>query len=95
MVLQRALYISPLVLALFFSAGLAGYAWRRRRTAAGALQFFLLMAAVFLWDAAYICELFSPDLSTALFMVNVQYLGIASIPVLWLLYALRYTGHER
>ncbi|NPV86876.1 MAG: PAS domain-containing protein [Anaerolineae bacterium] len=95
MALQRALYISPLVLTLFFSVGLAGFAWRWRRTVAGALQFFLLMAAVFVWDAAYICELFSPDLPTALFMVNVQYLGIASIPVLWLLYVLRYTGYER
>jgi PAS domain S-box-containing protein len=63
-----------------------------QRRAAAAREFILVMAAVFVWSTAYFFELILPGISLKLFSARVEYLGIATLPVLWLLLAARVTG---
>ena len=75
------------------SAALLFYSWRRRGTT-GAETLALLMAGVCIWAAGYALELSAADLSTKIFWAKVEYIGIASVPVAWLAFALQYTGRE-
>src|SRR5947207_14267309 len=70
---------------------MAYIAWHRR-PAPGAIPFCLLMLAVAQWALAYALELVSPDLPTTLFWDNIGWLGSVSVPTLWLVFALQYTG---
>jgi PAS domain S-box-containing protein len=75
------------------SAVLLFYSWRRRGTT-GAQTLALLMAGVCIWAAGYALELSGADLPTKIFWAKVEYIGIASVPVAWLAFALQYTGRE-
>ena len=90
--------LTPLVLPVFASAvvsvALALFIWLRRSTA-GALSFSLLMLAVAEWSLAYVLELVSHDLPTALFCDNLTWLGAAGAPTLWFVFVLQYTGRTR
>ena len=89
---------TPLVLPVLFAAivcaAIACFTWLRR-SAPGALAFCLLMVAVAEWSLAYSLELFSHDLSTALFWDNVSWLGAAIVPTLWLVFVLQYVGQTK
>jgi len=91
---QYNLYVLPLVVAAIISAALALYVWRRR-PAPGAVPFTLLMLAVAEWTLAYALELGSADLPSKHLWAKVQYLGIAFVPVMWLVFALQYTRYEK
>ena len=86
-------YAGPLVISAGLSLVLAAIAWRRR-PAAGAASMAALMAAMSLWAGAYALELLSTDLGILLFWVRVQYLAILSVPTLWLVFVLRYSGRS-
>jgi len=83
----------PFFLATGVSAALALYAWRRR-PAPGALPFVGLMLAVATWSLGYALELAGADLAIKLVWAKAQYLGIVSVPVAWLVFALQYTGRS-
>ncbi len=83
-----------LLVAAAMSAALLFYSWRRRGTT-GAETLALLMAGVCIWAGGYALELSGADLSTKIFWAKVEYIGIASMPVAWLAFALQYTGRER
>lgn len=87
-----------LVLALLFAGILflciAVATWRYRRTRA-ALTFTLLTLAMGFYTLGYFFELNSNSLSQAFFWLRIQYLGIAALPSLWLLFALQYTDRQR
>ncbi len=87
-------HIIPVVLAGLITLGLALFVWRRR-SAPGAISFVLLMAAVGQWSFGYAGELASSSLETKLFWAKFEYLGIATVPLLWLVFALQYTGRDR
>jgi PAS domain S-box-containing protein len=53
------------------------------------------MLAVVEWSVGNVLELGSPDLEAKLFWANLEYLGIVIIPVMWLVFALQYSGRER
>jgi PAS domain S-box-containing protein len=90
---QLTPYSYLLLVVAALSAALLFYAWRRRgTTGAGALA--LLMVGVCVWAAGYALELSGADLSTKIFWAKVEYIGIASVPVAWLAFALQYTGRE-
>jgi PAS domain S-box-containing protein len=91
---QPVPYVIPLIVAAVASAGLAFYSWRRRR-AAGAAPFALLMLAVSVWSLAYALELGSANLPAKLFWSKVEYLGITTIPTMWLVLVLQYTGRDK
>ena len=57
-------------------------------------MFSLLAFAQLTWAAAYVGEVMSSDLPTMLTFVKIQYLGIVSSPILWLLFALIYSSNS-
>ncbi len=86
---------SPYALALVLTAVAAGIvvllAWRRR-PAPGAWPTVFLMLGVAEWSLAYALELGSANLGAQVLWAKVQYLGIVSVPVMWLILAVEYTG---
>ncbi len=70
------------------------HAWKRRQNpAASALA--RLLAAVTLWSLFYGLSLSSPDLADKKALLVPAYLGVAASPVLWLMFAARYSGSVR
>jgi diguanylate cyclase (GGDEF)-like protein/PAS domain S-box-containing protein len=67
------------------------YAWRRR-PAVGVTAFAWMMVSMGLWSFAYSLEIFVPALLPKLILVDIEYLGIVSIPVFLLIFAFEYTG---
>jgi PAS domain S-box-containing protein len=84
-------YILPVTASALISAVVAGFLWRRR-PAPGATAFCLLMLVVAQWSLAYALELASSTFSAALFWDNMEWLGAALAPTLWLVFVLQYTG---
>jgi PAS domain S-box-containing protein len=78
----------PVATVLF---GLAAYAWRKR-SVSGARELGAILAMVGLWCGVYAVELASSDLHSELLYARLEYIGIASIPLLWLVFVLTYTG---
>jgi PAS domain S-box-containing protein len=78
------------VVALF----IAVYVWRLRPRR-GATTLAWLAIATLLWSLGYALEIAGADLPTKLFWAKVQYIGIASVPLCWLVFALEYAGYDR
>jgi PAS domain S-box-containing protein len=91
---QTLPYLLPLFGAIVLLAGLAIYSWRRTAVS-GTRPFTVLMLAVFIWTVGYTLELVSADPAFRVLWAKVEYLGIVTIPVAWLAFALKYTGQER
>lgn len=53
-----------------------------------------LMLAVSVWSLFYGFELLEDNYNDVYFFLKLQYVGIVSIPVFWLLFAARYTGRD-
>lgn len=87
--------ITPVVLPLLLSAlitlGIAVYAWRHRGPA-GVVAFALLSLAITEWSLGYALELAATELAIKVMWAKVQYVGIVSVPVIWLTFALQYTN---
>ncbi|MGD1994410.1 MAG: histidine kinase N-terminal 7TM domain-containing protein, partial [Anaerolineae bacterium] len=66
----------------------------RRHPASGAGCLAVLMSGVTIWSLGYGLELTSVDPTYKLLWARLQYLGIVSVPVIWLLFALQYVGRE-
>lgn len=86
-----SLFSLALISATVLTAGLAS--WFMYHRARGSYAFTLLMLALGWWSCAYAQELSSPDFSTAMLWGKLQYLSIVAVPPLWLIFALRYSGH--
>lgn len=56
------------------------------------LHYFLI--AIIVWSLGYSAELILADLPGKLYAIGLEYLGIEAIPVLWLLFALYYSGQQ-
>ena len=91
---QYLLTILPLLVAASVSAAIGLFAWRRRLTQ-GAAPFVLLMLAVAEWALGYALELVSVNLATQVLWAKIQYLGIVTVPVLWLIFSLEYSHREK
>ena len=72
---------------------LAATVWRNRSSVC-AKPFTLLMLAASLWSFGAALEVSSADLPTQMFAVMLQYPGIVTVPVAWLLFAFDYSGRE-
>ena len=87
-----------IALTLLVPAGICGalaiYSFTSRRVK-GSQVFAFLMLAACIWSTAYSFELCSLQLEPMLFFVGVEYIGIVSIPPLWLILTLIYTGRDR
>jgi PAS domain S-box-containing protein len=88
------MHFPPHAIALLFTAGLAAamalVAWERRATPGG-LPFALLMVAVAEWAFMSALEKAVPTLMAKVVCAKVEYLGIASVPALWVMFALGYS----
>ncbi len=88
----------PYILPCLVTAGISGLlsltTWRRRKLP-GALALSLLMLAVAEWCLGYAVGLASTSLSAKVLWAQVQYFGIAPIAVLWLVFALQFSGHGK
>jgi diguanylate cyclase (GGDEF)-like protein/PAS domain S-box-containing protein len=84
------LKITLLLTTVLVSGALAFVAWRRR-VQPGALPFFALVLSAGMWSLCDLLVTLSPTLTTALFWSRLAYLGISTLPVFWLLFALDYT----
>ncbi len=82
----------PLLAISGLTAGMAIYSFRHRRQP-GAVVFGWLTVSMTAWSLFYVLELTAPTLSGKMLATKLQYLGITSTPVLWFLFALKYTGH--
>lgn len=80
---------------LFFgmlTAILAIYIYKRGTSAVR--WFGLMMGSNAIWSVAYGLELSSSDLEQALFFINIEYIGIATLPLNWFLFCLSFCNKE-
>ncbi|MES2418041.1 MAG: histidine kinase N-terminal 7TM domain-containing protein [Bacteroidota bacterium] len=56
--------------------------------------FSLMMLSNSIWSIAYGFELASTDLTQIKFLINIEYLGIATLPLNWFLFCLHFCGKE-
>src|SRR5512147_2044203 len=77
--------------ALYFFLSL--YGWRKR-PALTVIAFAWTMLAMAWWSLGYGLEIQYQNLPDKIFWAKAQYLGIVAIPVLWLEFALEYTGRK-
>ena len=87
-------YFPVLIFGAVVSLALAIYAWRRRATQGG-VALTVMFLIISYWTATYALELAGAGLATKLFWAKIEYLGIASSPVVWLAFTLDYTGRGR
>jgi len=83
-----------LALPALIAGGLALYTFARRPVT-GSRVFVFLMLALCVWSVFYGVELCCLQLEGMLICAVLEYVGIASVPVLFLLLTLLYTGRER
>ncbi|MGD2249156.1 MAG: histidine kinase N-terminal 7TM domain-containing protein [Candidatus Methanofastidiosia archaeon] len=94
MIWQQTPYTIPLIGISIVSIILGVYIWWRFRRSWAIVGALLILASAE-WTLGYALELGSGTLSLKIFWNKVQFIGIAIIPVSWLLYMLHYTGHEK
>lgn len=90
----RIIYIIFMLNLAALSAGLAFFAWKRREKT-GARSFAALMLATTLLSLPYAAELASSNLEAVVFWSKLEYFGLVSLPVTWLIFAFEYTGNHR
>jgi PAS domain S-box-containing protein len=80
-------YSTVLIAAAAICLGTAAVGWKRRRNPGG-IHFVLLMVSVAWWAATAAYELSSASVSSRIWSGKLQYLSVASVAPLWLLFAL-------
>ncbi len=89
---QNAPYFFILIIISAITAGLAIFTWQRRKIK-GATSLTLLLASATVWAGFYAFQAGYP--SPTLFWGNFYFIGIAIVPVAWVLFCLQYSGYER
>ena len=87
-------YVAPVFASALITGLLAIVAWRYPRRP-GRRSFILLMSSVTIWSASYGLGLLTPARGPRVFLEQVQWIGIAFVPVWWLTFALEYAGFDR
>ncbi|MEI6530980.1 MAG: histidine kinase N-terminal 7TM domain-containing protein [bacterium] len=95
--MEPFIQFNPVALSLLIpaliSGGLTVFAFARR-SVVGSRVIAFLMLAMCVWSIAYAVELSCLQLDGMMASAAVEYLGIATVPVLWLILTLLYTGRE-
>ena len=76
------------------SAALAAHAWHHRSHPATPFFAATMTLAAF-WSFGFLLEIVSPTLTAKLFWANVQFFGIAPLPVVWLAMTIHYAGFQQ
>lgn len=87
-------YVILLLIGSLAAAFLGVYAWQRRQSN-GLIAFVWLALAAAEWSAGYALELISHNLPAIVFWAKLEYLGIVTLPVAWLVFALQYSGRAK
>jgi PAS domain S-box-containing protein len=87
---QYSPYIFPLLVSTIIASFVAIYVWQRRATASGSMALALLALACAEWSLGYALEIAGADLPTKIFWGKSQYVGITTIPLLWIIFAYSY-----
>ncbi len=87
-------FVAPLIVGILVALWLAFYAWRRRSVPG--VEFFAgYMVAAVTWSLGLVMGVFTgPELMERLWLA-VSQVGVIVMPVAWLAFALKYTGHDR
>jgi PAS domain S-box-containing protein len=83
---EFSFYTLPLFAAALVSFLVAGYAWRRRANSS-ALALIVLSLMITQWSIGYALEIAALDLPAMIFWGKFQYIGIATTPLFWLIFA--------
>jgi signal transduction histidine kinase len=92
--IQFTPYILLLLISGMVATAFAIIGWQNRALPV-AKPFILLMAATMVWIFGSALEMMSSQLSTVLLICDIEYLGIMTVPLAWLLLILGLTGRER
>lgn len=93
MIIQFTPLIVLMLISGTVSAALTLIGWRNRANPISR-PFILLMAAETVWIYGYALEMMSTQLPTVLFLNNVEYPALLTVPVAWLFVVMCYTGRE-
>lgn len=86
--------VMVLYLAAGIISGIIAYMIWRRRTSPGAHAFMSLMLAVSFWAIIYGVEICSADLIVRIILMDLRFIALAFVPVMWLAFAFQFTGQE-
>ena len=92
MLFQSSPYFFLLVISALVTGALTLVGYRRRNDSLMP-PFILLMGATTLWTVCYAGQIAFADLDTNIIFNALEYPGIVTVPVAWLLLVLCYTGH--
>ncbi|ADJ14919.1 histidine kinase N-terminal 7TM domain-containing protein [Halalkalicoccus jeotgali] len=84
-----------LIVGSVLAAGSVGVLAWRQRPEPGSFSLAVLMAAAAWWSATQLGTLLAGTLPGALFWARLQWLASVTLPVVWLVFALEYTGYDR
>lgn len=93
--MQYTPYTLPTLASGIVAAAVAILVWRKYRRVTGALEFVGVATSIAIMCFAYAGELASATLHAKLAWLDLRYLGLGPAPLLGLLLALRWGGHER
>lgn len=94
MLWQPSPYTIPLIFVSIVSLVAAFSSWRRQKTLSG-IALSLLMLSLAVWATGYALQLAGADAYTKEFWRDVKNIGVVSVPTLWLIAVLQYTGYRR
>jgi|GEM_PF-6982358 len=86
-------YLAPLIVAAAITTILAFWVLRVDKTSKG-VTFALILGLTSFWCLAYSAQLLSSTMESNIFWGNLKYVGIASVPVLFLIFGLYYANFE-
>ncbi len=94
MSMQVGYYALSLFAGAVVAGAVAAIAWKRAVTGVGR-SLAVLMASVFVWSLAAALEAAAPDMATKVLLSKIEYIGIATVPMLMFLFALRFLQSGR
>lgn len=91
---QSIFYLTVLALGALIPGGLMIYAWGKRGIP-GASPFASLMLFITIWGGSYFLSVLAGDnLQAKIFWSNLEYIGVVMTPVVWLIFAIEYSGQK-
>ena len=88
------LIVSALIISGIITLSLAVYA-SKKLSSVGSTTYMLLMISISIYSLGYAFELLNYTVSGILFALKLEYIGIVTIPVFWVILAFKYTGYDK
>jgi signal transduction histidine kinase len=91
---QYTPYTFPLFFAALLAVALGIYVWRGKFATSDAATFVIIQLAVAGWSLGNALELSAVEPAAKMFWIRFKYLGIVTVPALWLIFVLRYIDNQ-